>query len=182
MRGDEPASPGLCRATMRGPGRRGRLDHDDRQDAQVAVTNSSRVTWRARLRRAAMLLGGIAVPFGWLLAAPVAAAPIAPEAASSAPRTVTVQDVSEAWFAATPVDVCTTPLGCPPADAPASPYPADTLHVGVAGGQETARSYLLPDLTLLPEMDSVTSATMTLPVANGSSDGTQSPDAAHVVA
>jgi hypothetical protein len=128
-----------------------------------------------------MLLGGVAVPFGWLLAMPASATPTAmPEAAAA--HTVTVQDVSEAWFATAPVDICTTPLGCPPADAPASPYPADTLHVGVAGGQETARSYLLPDPSFLATAGKVTRAVMTLPVATGSTDGTQSPGTARIIA
>jgi hypothetical protein len=128
-----------------------------------------------------MLLGGVAVPFCWLLAMPASATPTAvPEA--QAAHTVTVPDVSEAWFASAPVDICTTPLGCPPADAPASPYPADTLHVGVAGGQETARSYLLPDTAFLAAAGAVTHAVMTLPVATGSTDGTQSPDTARILA
>jgi hypothetical protein len=128
-----------------------------------------------------MLLGGVAVPFCWLLAMPASATPTATPQAAAA-RTVTVQDVSEAWFASAPVDICTTPLGCPSADAPASPYPADTLHVGVAGGQETARSYLLPDTSFLAGAGAVTHAVMTLPVATGSTDGTQSPDTARILA
>ncbi|HET6818264.1 MAG TPA: hypothetical protein VFH66_13645 [Mycobacteriales bacterium] len=136
---------------------------------------------RAQLRRAAMLLGGVAVPLGWLLAAP-AAATVPTTPASATPVTVTVGDVSEAWFASAPVDICTSPLGCPPADAPASPYPADTLHVGLAGGQETSRSYLLPDTSFLMSAGTISSAVMTLPVATGSTDGTQSPETAHILA
>jgi len=167
------------------------------------VTNSGRVSRRAPIaasvRRAALLLGGVAVPFGWLLAAPalgatVPAAPhVAPQHASApaaAPQaapaagtqTASVGDAAEAWYAASPVDICTTPLGCPPAQAPTSPYPANTLHVGVAGGQETARTYLLPDVLKLPFGFTPVTATMTLPVATGASDGTQSPDTAHLVA
>src|SRR4051812_13055208 len=179
MRADEAPGAGLCPATMLVRRRGGRLDHDDGQDAWSAVPNLIRVRWRAPLRRAVMLLGGIAVPFGWLLALPASGAPLAIE---SGARTVTVTDVSEAWYAPGPVDICTTPLGCPPQQAPTSPYPANTLHVGVAGGQESARSYLLPELTLVPPGSTILSATMTLPVATGSTDGTQSPAAAHVVA
>src|SRR3954469_5561830 len=147
MRADEAPGAGLCPATMPGRRRGGRLAHDEGQDEWPAGPILIRVRWRAQLRRAAMLLGGVAVPFGWLLALPAAGAPVA---ADSSPQTVTVTDVSEAWDAPQPVDSCSTPLGCPPDQAPTSPYPADTLHVGVAGGQETARSYLLPDLTLAP--------------------------------
>src|SRR3954471_4432553 len=179
MRADEAPGAGLSPATMPGRRRRGTLDHDDGQDAWPAVPNLIRVTWRAQLRRAAMLLGGVAVPFGWLLALPAAGAPLATE---SGARTVTVADASEAWFAAGPVDTCTTPLGCPPAQAPTSPYPADTLHVGVAGGQETARTYLLPDLAGIPFDATTTGGTMTLPIAADSGDGTVSPDAAHITA
>jgi hypothetical protein len=125
-----------------------------------------------------MLLGGAALPVGWLFAWPAQGMPLP----AVATHTVTVPDLSEAWYATSPIDVCTTPLGCPPDQVPTSPYPADTLHVGVAGGQETARTYLLPDLTGVPFGASVISATMTLPVAAGSTDGTQSPDAARVLA
>jgi hypothetical protein len=139
------------------------------------------VRWRAQLRRAAMLLGGVAVPVGWLLAMPAAAMPAATPAAG-APHTVTVGDVAEAWYSASPVDVCSTPLGCPPDQAPTSPYPADTLHVGVAGGHETARTYLLPDLSLVPYGDKLLTAVMTIPVATGSTDGTAAPDSARLLA
>jgi hypothetical protein len=181
MQGDEPPSLGLCRATMQCPAPGGRLDHDDGQDARAAVPNMIGVRWRARLRRAAMLLGGAAAPVCWLLAMPAAAAPAAaPETAAL--HTITVADAAEAWYSASPLDICTTPLGCPPDQAPTSPYPADTLHVGVAGGQETARTYLMPDLSQVPFGSHFGTTTMTIPVATGASDGTQSPDAAHVVA
>src|SRR3954469_17468713 len=181
MRADEAPAAGLCPATMLRRSRQGRLDHDDGQDAWPAVPNLIRVRWRAKLRRAAMLLGGVAAPVCWLLAMPAAAAPTATPG-SAAAHPVTVADVAEAWYSASPIDSCTTPLGCPPDQAPTSPYPADTLHVGVAGGQETARTYLLPDLSLVPVGMHLGTSTMTIPVATGSADGTQSPASAHVVA
>src|SRR3954469_2492211 len=181
MRADEAPGAGLSPATMPGRRRRGTLDHDDGQDAWPAVPNLIRVRWRAQLRRAAMLLGGVAVPFGWLLALPASGAPTTAPAAAAA-QTITVADTAEAWYSATPIDSCTTPLGCPPDQAPTSPYPADTLHVGVAAGQETARAYLLPDLSLVPVGMHLGTSTMTIPVATGSADGTQSPASAHVVA
>lgn len=181
MRADEAPTPGLCRATMPGQAGRGRLDHDDGQDARATVPNMTEVRWRARLRRAATLLGGAAVPVCWLLAMPATAAPMAtPDTAAL--HSITVADIAEAWYSASPIDICTTPLGCPPDQAPTSPYPADTLHVGVAAGQETARTYLLPDLSLVPPGMSFGSTTMTIPVATGTTDGTQSPDTAHVIA
>jgi len=183
MRADEAPGAGLCPATMPPAPRAGRLDHDDGQDARSAVPNLIRVRWRPPLRRAAMVLGAFAVPFGWLLAVPAVPAAGAPLATESGATSVTVNDLSEAWFSASPVDVCSSPLGCPPDQVPStSPYPADTLHVGVAGGQETARSYLLPDTSLVPVGATVLTATMTLPVDAAATDGTQSPDTAHVLA
>jgi hypothetical protein len=131
-----------------------------------------------RMRRAGLALSGAGVALAWLMAAPVQAAPVD----GSRPASVTVGDAAEAWYAAAPVDLCTTPIGCPPPEAPSSPYPADTLHVGVAGGQESARTYLLPDLTGLPYGATVTDGTMTLPLAAAPGDGTQAPDSARIVA
>lgn len=135
-------------------------------------------TRRRVLRRACLLSAGIAVPLGWLLTAPAEAVP----QRSSGGHTATVGDASEAWYAASPIDVCTTPLGCPPEQVPTSPYPADTLHVGVAGGQETARTYLLPDLLSLPVGATATGGTMTIPVDTASTDGSASADAATMLA
>src|SRR4051794_8994923 len=149
-----------------------------RQDGRRPTVNSSRVTrGRQTVRRAALLLCGVTVPLGWLLTAPAQGAQ--PAAAS---RTVTVPDTAEAWYAATPVDVCTTPLGCLPAEVPTSPYPDQTLHVGLAAGQETARTYLLPGVASIPFGAAVQSAVMTLPVATGTQDGTQAADTAKIVA
>ena len=128
-------------------------------------------------RRAALLAAGVALPLGWLLSAPASGAP-----SDESTRTVTVADQAEAWYADAPVDVCTTPLGCPPQQVPTSPYPADTLHVGVAGGQETARTYLMPALSSLPFDATATAGTMTLPVSTGSTDGTLSASSAKVLA
>jgi len=124
------------------------------------------------LRRAAFPLLLAAVPTAWLLVPPAGAAPAA---SGFDEPTVTVNNRAEAWYSASPVDTCTSPIGC--VTTP-SPYPADTLHVGVAGGQETSRTYLAPDLATLPPTASVVAATMTLPVATSSADGTQAPDQA----
>ena len=115
------------------------------------------------IRRVAPLLLLVAVPIGWLLVLPAAGA--VPAAPGFDEQTVTVNNRAEAWYSASPVDTCTSPIGCPPGST--SPYPADTLHVGVAGGQETSRTYLAPDLTSLSPGASVVGATMTLPVAAG---------------
>jgi len=128
-------------------------------------------------RRVAVLGATLAVPLGWLLTAPAEAVQ---QAAGSSSKTV--GDSAEAWYAASPIDVCSTPLGCPPQQAPTSPYPANTLHVGVAGGQETARTYVLPDLLSLPFGAKKTSGVMTLPVDSANSDGTVAADSATMVA
>jgi hypothetical protein len=52
--------------------------------------------------------------------------------------------------------------------------------VGEAGGQESARTYLLPDLSSLPFDATLIGGDMTLPIANGTGDGTVSPDAAKI--
>src|SRR3954469_8937458 len=162
-------------------GPRGRLKAPDGQDPKTIMANHVQVKRRRPVRRAGLVLLGAVVPLGWLAMAPAQAATRAPDSSTHSGK-ATVPDSAEAWYAASPVDGCSTPLGCPPPQVPTSPYPADTLHVGVAGGQETARTYLMPDLTRLPFGASVVSATVTLPVAAGSTDGTQSPDAAHVLA
>jgi hypothetical protein len=121
------------------------------------------------------------MPLVWLLTAPAEGAPLHHRAAAPG-HTVTAPDAIEAWYASAPIDLCSTPLGCPPEQVPTSPYPADTLHVGVAGGQETARTYLLPDLTRLPFGAIGVTGVMTLPIGSGSQDGSQSVDAAHLKA
>ena len=140
----------------------------------------TRAARRRAPRRAALLAAVAAAPLAWLCTSPAGAATDTPSA--SATSTVTIPDRAEAWYAASPVDVCTTPLGCPPPQVPTSPYPADTLHVGVAGGQETARSYLVPDLSALPAGSTAVSGAMTIPVSTGTTDGTASAGSAKLLA
>ena len=130
-----------------------------------------------RLGRAASLLVAALAPLCWLAGATGPAHASVPDAPSET-QTVTVADAAEAWYADAPIDICTTPLGCPPSQAPTSPYPADTLHVGVAGGQESARTYVLPDLASLPFDATVVGGEMTLPVAAATGDGSVSPNTA----
>ena len=134
---------------------------------------------RIRRGRAAGLLVAALAPLCWLAAATGPAHAAVRDAAGDT-QTVTVADAAEAWYADSPIDICTTPLGCPPSPAPSSPYPADTLHVGVAGGQESARTYLLPDLSSLPFDATIIGGEMTLPVAAATGDGTVSADAAKI--
>lgn len=150
------------------------------QDQQTIMAKHARVRRTRGWRRAGLLLAGTAVPLVWLSTTALAG-PMAP-AGTTKTATVKVGDAAEAWFAKAAVDTCTTPLGCPPAQVPSSPYPADTLHVGVAGGQETARTYVLPDLTLVPFDAKFSAGTMTLPVATGQDDGTVTPESAEIQA
>lgn len=93
-----------------------------------------------------------------------------------------VPDLAEAWYASARVDICTTPLGCPPGQVPTSPYPAGSLHVGVAAGQETARTYLQPALSQLPPGATLRSGTMTLHVDTANTDGSLMPANAAILA
>jgi hypothetical protein len=136
-------------------------------------------TRRVQTARRAALVACAVIPLGWLAMAPASAALMK---TTGDQRTATLADVAEAWYASSPIDICTTPLGCPPAQIPSSPYPAHTLHVGVAGGQETARAYVLPNLVSLPYGAKFVSGTMTLPVTTDNSAGTISPDAAKIQA
>src|SRR6059058_5253196 len=106
------------------------------------MARSTGVGTRRGTRRAALLTCAVVVPLACLVAGVL-------DGTAQADTSATVPDAAEAWYAAAPIDVCTTPLGCPPDQVPTSPYPAGSLHVGVAGGQETARSYVQPDLSQL---------------------------------
>src|SRR5207248_10464845 len=60
------------------------------------------------------------------------------------------------------------------------PYPDGTLHVGVAAGRETDRTYLSLDLTALPPEASITGGTLTVPLDVDPTHGSQSAASAHV--
>jgi hypothetical protein len=139
---------------------------------------SGRRVRRVALRPVLLLWALIAIPLGWLLTVPAEAVP----QQSGGGHTATVGDASEGWYASTPIDLCSTPLGCPPEQVPTSPYPADTLHVGIAGGRETARTYVLPNLLSLPVGATPTGGTMTVPVDTAGTDGTTSADTATMLA
>ncbi|MCA1710591.1 MAG: hypothetical protein LC789_02700 [Actinobacteria bacterium] len=89
--------------------------------------------------------------------------------------TATVKPTAEAWYRSTPA--CTLPTGCADLGATPSPYPADTLHVGVNAGMEEARTYLQLDLGKLPAGTKPSGGTLLLPVAS-SNDGTRAPETA----
>lgn len=68
----------------------------------------------------------------------------------------TVPTDMEAWYHITPQPT----QGLPPA----SPYPPETLHIGVAGGVENARTYLTLDLASVEVGSVITGGILTLPV------------------
>jgi len=84
---------------------------------------------------------------------------------------------AQAWYTTTAP--CTTPVlpgGCPAAN----PYPAGTLHVAVSGGQTTAVSTLVFDMSALPTGASVSSATLTLAFDPNAADGAANATAARL--
>lgn len=136
----------------------------------------------SRLRRMRGLAVAAWIPLSWLIASGAAVAmPISGGASDIAPTTVVVHDAAEGWYAVPLLNLCATPLGCPPQLLP-SLYPANTLHVGVLLGRETARAYLKPDPGAVPSGAHVLRATMTIPVATATTDGTLSPASATALA
>lgn len=73
-----------------------------------------------------------------------------------------------------------TPQAPPVAPPPVSPYPSETLHIGIEAGNENARTYLVLDLGDVPSGDEVTGGTLTLPVDPG--DGTLQAETAQMKA
>jgi hypothetical protein len=104
----------------------------------------------------------------------VPSGPARAESASARPEV-------EAWYATPPT--CALPVGCGPGQTlpTLSRYPAGSLHVGVTAGAEDSRSYVKLGLSGIPSGASVTSGSLTIPVA-GTDAGTSSPETAQVVA
>lgn len=89
--------------------------------------------------------------------------------------TVTTAPSAEAWYRFSPL--CATPVGCP---SQASPYAADTLHVGVNLGAEEDRTVLQLDLTTLPAGTKPAGGQLRLPIASGPQDGSRAPETATI--
>ncbi|HWA67741.1 MAG TPA: hypothetical protein VG899_15375 [Mycobacteriales bacterium] len=128
-------------------------------------------------RRATLLALGATMSVSWLLVGAAASAFPVTDTGQPASKTVMVADSAEGWYAPSIINLCALPVGCPPA-LPLSLYPANTLHVGVLLGQQTAQTYLEPDLGSLPAGADVRRATMTLPLASGATAGNESPASA----
>src|SRR4051812_47272107 len=120
--------------------------------------------------RAAVAAVALALPVVGLLASPAGASVPKQDAASG---TATVPMAVDAWYSASAA--CTSsPAGCLPAGAPASPYATKTLHVGVAAGQEEARADLSLHPAALPPRTALPRRPPTPPGA-GSHDGRRPP-------
>jgi len=81
---------------------------------------------------------------------------------------------TEAWYDETPP--CVSLIDCSAVPA-ATPYPEDSLHVSIAAGQETARTYLAFELP-----SGVEFGTLTLPLDTHPADGSAAPDTADLTA
>jgi hypothetical protein len=121
-----------------------------------------------RIRRALPWLVALALA----LVVPLFGAGPSPAAASSS---MTVGASTEAWYAGPGTQSSPVALA-PVAGLPAAnPYRAGTLHVGLAGGNETARTYLRLDTGGLGD-GALQQATLVLPV--DPSDGSLTPETA----
>jgi hypothetical protein len=118
------------------------------------------------------------VLLGLCLTAGAVLGPALPALAAASGTTV-VKPAAEGWYRATPA--CALPTGCADLTGTPSPYPPDTLHVGVNAGTEEARTYLQLDLATLPAGTKPSGGTLLLPVA-GSDDGSRAPETAKLQA
>ncbi len=89
------------------------------------------------------------------LAATLLAVPAVPAAA--VPSEVALTTATEAWYHTAPAAALSTL-------PPTNPYPAETLHVGIAGGQEESRTDLRFDVSPLGPEDVIEGGTLLLPV------------------
>lgn len=117
-----------------------------------------------------------------LAAGLVALAWVTPSAAQDPPseegRSVTTTISKGAWYAQVPA--CVLPIDCSVLP-PANPYPEDTLHVALSGGEETARTYIALSV-VLPPGGVLTGGTLELPIDSDPSHGSVSPETAKMVA
>lgn len=101
--------------------------------------------------------------------------------ASAAPeerKSMTVTIFKGAWYAQVPP--CLSAIDCSMLPE-ANPYPEDTLHVALSGGEETARSYIALSFILPPD-GKLTGGTLELPVDADPSHGSVAPEEAEMVA
>jgi len=126
---------------------------------------TKRVVLRAGLAYVLIALVGLSL---------VTSATAAPQERNS----ITVTMFKGAWYAqAAP---CLSAIDCSALPS-TSPYPEETLHVALSGGDETARSYIALSF-LLPQDAQLTGGTLALPVDTDATHGSVTPEMGDMVA
>lgn len=119
-------------------------------------------------QRGVALLGAFGVLLAGLFSSVAVAAP---------KERMTTPTSKEAWYAQAPpcsaLDCSIVPL--------VTPYPEDTLHVALTGGQETARTYLSFPLPL-PSGGELVDGELKLPIDTDPANGSVTPEEAEMVA
>src|SRR5437667_6560497 len=116
--------------------------------------------------------------YGVLAASLIALMLVGAGASAAGRRAITVAMSTEAWYQEPPP--CVSLIDCSAAPA-ASPYPQNTVHVSVTGGQETARTFLAFGFQV-PFGASLLGGTLSLPVDQDPAAGTLQPDQADMQA
>lgn len=93
-------------------------------------------------------------------------------------ETITATIFKGAWFAR--AEPCLSVLDCAVLP-PVSPYPEDTLHVALSGGDETARSYIALSFLLPPDAE-LMGGTLELPIDTDPAHGSVAPETADLIA
>jgi hypothetical protein len=93
--------------------------------------------------------------------------------AAEAPVTTAI----EGWYRTTPV-----PPPGPIGIVLVNPYPAETLHVGITGGVEDARTYISLDLGAISSDKEISGGTLTLPINMNNGEGSVRPETATMIA
>ena len=129
--------------------------------------------------RRAAITARLGPAFAACVAIALAVVAVVPARAASS---VVLPTSAEAWYQ-TPATSAAQQSGQKPppppaAPPPANPYGAGTMHVGIRGGVEDARTYLRLDSGTLESDDVLTAAILVLPVDPG--HGTTNPQAAQL--
>jgi hypothetical protein len=99
-----------------------------------------------------------------------------PAHADGAQRTASVAFDTESWYS---VPICPQPAACLPSTA--DTYPADTLHVAVTAGDESARTYLALPSDAVPPGSTLTGGNLKLPLDTlTAGSGSSAPDLANL--
>lgn len=93
-------------------------------------------------------------------------------------ETITTPIFKGAWFAR--AEPCLSVIDCAVLP-PVSPYPEDTLHVALSGGDETARAYIAMSFLLPPDAD-LLGGELELPIDTDPAHGSVAPETADLIA